>query len=110
MTKRSTVLDVGQTLQSLEVLRAAQNDTRTSGWYLGEVRGKEAIGAATTSMLRKGLIQAGVGPQPFRLTPKGKEFIVSNVKDWDTFLAKITKPGIVEKVAKALTGVPVAKR
>jgi len=106
MTKRSTVLDVGQTLRSLEVLRAAQKDTRTPGWYLGEVRGKEAIGAATTFLLRKGLIRSAVGPQPFRLTQKGKEFIGSNIKDWDAFLAKITRQGVVEKVAKALMRIP----
>ena len=106
MTKRSTVLDGRQTLRTLEVLRATQKDTHTPGWYLGEVRGKEAIGAATTFLLRKGLIRAAVGPQPFRLTQKGKEFIESDIKEWDAFLAKITRQGIVEKVAKALMRIP----
>jgi hypothetical protein len=108
MTKRSTMLDVGQTLRSLEVLRAVQKDTRTPGWYWGEVRGKEAIGAATTFLLRKALIRAAVGPQPFLLTQKGKEFIGSHIKDWDVFRAKMTRPGIVEKVAKALMRLPEA--
>jgi hypothetical protein len=106
MTKRSTVLDVGQTLRSLEVLRAVHKDTRTPGWYRGEVRGQEAIGAATTFLLRKGLIRATLGPQPFRLTPKGKEFVESSIKDWDAFLAKMARQGVVEKVAKALIRIP----
>lgn len=109
MTKRSAMLDVGQTLRSLEVLRAAQKDTRTPGWYWGEVRGKEAIGAATIFLLRRGLIRAAVGPQPFLLTQKGKEFIGSHIKDWDVFLAKITRQGIVEKVTKALMRLPEDK-
>jgi hypothetical protein len=106
MTKRSTMLDVGQTLRALEVLRAVQKDTRTPGWYWGEVRGKEAIGAATTFLLRRGLIRAAVGPQPFLLTQKGKEFVGSQIKDWDAFLAKTARQGIVEKVAKALMRLP----
>jgi len=70
------------------------------------VRGKEAIGAATTYLERKGLIQPAVGPQPFRLTKKGKEFIATQIKDWDTFVAKINRQGTLEKFAKALGRVP----
>jgi len=70
------------------------------------VRGKEAIGAATTFLLRKGLIRAAVGPQPFRLTQKGKDFSWSNIKGWDVFLANITHQGVVEKVAKTLMRIP----
>ena len=70
------------------------------------MRGKEAIGAATTFLLRKALIRAAVGPQPFLLTQKGKEFIGSHIKDWDVFLAKKTRQGTVEKVAKALMRLP----
>ena len=106
MAKKPLVQDGSKTRHYLDVLRAVQKDTRTPGWYWGEVRGKEAIGAATTFLLRKGLIRAAVGPQPFRLTQKGKEFIGSNIKDWDVFLAKITRQGVVEKVAKALMRIP----
>lgn len=103
------MLDVGQTLRVLEVLRAVQQDTRTPGWYWGEVRGKEAIGAATTFLLRRGLIRAAIGPQPFLLTQQGKEFVGTQIKDWDVFRAKMTRQGIVEKVAKALMRLPEAR-
>ena len=55
---------------------------------------------------RKGLIHPAVGPQPFRLTKKGKEFITTESKDWDTFLAKLNRPGTLERFAKALKRVP----
>ena len=77
--------ELATALSCLQVLRAVQKDSRTSGWYRGEVRGKEAIGAATASLERKGLIQPAVGPQPFRPTKKGKEFITTQIKDWDIF-------------------------
>ncbi len=99
MTKEPTL---EMALHCLHVLQAVQKEARTSGWYRGEVRGKEAIGAATAYLERKGLIQSAVGPQPFRLTRKGKEFIATQIKDWDTFVAKLNRPGTLEKFAKAL--------
>lgn len=104
MATKPMMQNGGKTRQYLEVLRAAQIDTRTSGWYRGEVRGKETIGAATDTLLRKGLIHAAVGPQPFRLTKKGKEFIADHIKDWKVLRAKIDQPGTIEKVTKALGG------
>lgn len=102
MAKEPTTHELSTTLHCLQVLRAVQKDSRTSGWYRGEVRGKEAIGAATTSLERKGLIQPAAGPQPFRLTKKGKEFITTEIKDWDTVVAKLNRPGTLAKFAKAL--------
>ena len=102
MTKEPTVQELEMALHCVQVLRAVQKDTRTSGWYRGEVRGKEAIGTATASLERKGLIQPTVGPQPFRLTKKGKEFIATEIKEWETFVAKLNRPGTLEKFAKAL--------
>jgi hypothetical protein len=89
-------------LHCLEVLQAVQKDARTSGWYRGEVRGKEAIGVATAYLERKGLIHPAVGPQPFRLTKKGKEFIATQIKEWETFVAKLNRQGTLEKFTKAL--------
>jgi hypothetical protein len=102
MAKKPLVQDGSKTRHYLDVLRAVQKDTHSSGWYRGEVRGKEAIGAVTDALLRKGLIHAAVGPQPFRLTKKGKEFIAAHIKDWDALMAKIDQPGTMEKMTKAL--------
>ena len=102
MTKEPTVQELGTALHCLQVLQAVQKDARTSGWYRGEVRGKEAIGAATAYLVRKGLIQPAVGPQPFRLTKKGKEFIATQIKEWETVVAKLNRQGTLEKFTKAL--------
>ena len=102
MAKKPLGQEAGKTKQYLEVLRAVQTDSRSSGWYRGEVRGKEAIGLATATLLRKGLIGPAAWPQPFRLTKQGKEFIALHIKDWDTLQAKLGRPGTIEKVAKAL--------
>src|SRR5712691_463981 len=105
MTKEPTGQELGMALHCLEVLQAVQKDARTSGWYRGEVRGKEAMGMATAYLERKSLIHPAVGPQPFRLTKKGKEFIATQIKEWETFVAKLNRPGTLEKFAKALGGV-----
>ena len=102
MATKPMMQNGGKTRQCLEVLRDALTDTRTSGWYRGEVRGKETIGAATDILLRKGLIHAAVGPRPFRLTKKGREFITAHIKDWKVLGAKLDQPGTIEKVTKAL--------
>jgi predicted transcriptional regulator len=59
-----------------------------------------------SSLEHKGLIHPAVGPQPFRLTKKGKEFIMTEIKDWETFVAKLNRPGTLERFAKALKRVP----
>ncbi len=51
---------------------------------------------------RKGLIQPAAGLQPFRLTKKGKEFIVTQIKEWETFVAKLNRLGTLERFAKVL--------
>ncbi|HJY81793.1 MAG TPA: hypothetical protein VKK81_12005 [Candidatus Binatia bacterium] len=102
MAKEPTAHELATALSCLQVLRAVQKDSRTPGWYRGEVRGKEAIGAATASLERKGLIRTAVGPQPFRLTKKGQEFLATQIKEWETFVAKLNRPGTLEKFAKAL--------
>jgi hypothetical protein len=102
MTKEPTMHELATALSCLQVLRAVQKDSRTSGWYRGEVRGKETIGAATAYLERKGLIQPAAGPQPFRLTKKGKEFMATHIKDWDMLVAKLNRPGTLERFAKAL--------
>ena len=98
--------DFGKTLHCLEVLQAVQTDTRTAGWYWGDVRGKAAVGAATNALLNKGLIHSVVGPPPFRLTLKGEEFIETNRKDWEAFLAHTDQHGIVERFGDALRQIP----
>jgi len=106
MMQKSLEMDFRQTLHCLEVLQAVQTDTRTSGWYWGDVRGKSAVGAATGALLRRGLIHAVVGPPPFRLTPKGEEFLGTHRKDWEAFLANTDRQGAMEKLTHALGQIP----
>ena len=102
MAKELSAQELTTARLCVEVLHAVQNDTRTPGWYRGEVRGKEAVSTATTALERSGLIQPGSGAQVFRITTKGKAFVAEQVKDWQAFLAKLDRPGNVEKIAKAL--------
>jgi hypothetical protein len=89
MTKGLTVQERERARHCVEVLRAAAKDARTSGWYRGEVAGQEAIGRATELLLRKGLLQTAVGPQPFRLTVRGTTFIATQIKTWETFMSTL---------------------
>lgn len=106
MTQEPLEMEFGKTLHCLEVLKAVQTDTRTAAWYWGDVRGKGAVGAATTTLLRKGLIHSVVGTPPFRLTPKGEGFIETNSEAWEAFLASTDRQGIVGRFAHALTQIP----
>jgi hypothetical protein len=99
-------MDIGKTLNCLEVLHAVQTDTRTSGWYWGDVRGKAAIGAATTALWRKDLICSRVGPPPFELTPKGEAFLKTHEKEWAAFLADTGQRETVAHFADALKQMP----
>jgi hypothetical protein len=106
MMNQPLEMDVGKTLHCLEVLQAVQTDTRTSGWYWGDVRGKAAVGAATTVLWRRDLICSRVGPPPFRLTLKGEAFLKTHKKEWQTFLANTDRHEIVEHFARALREMP----
>jgi hypothetical protein len=106
MMNQPLEMDVRKTLHCLEVLQAVQADTRTSGWYWGDVRGKAAVGAATTVLWRRDLICSRVGPPPFRLTPKGEAFLKTHEKEWQTFLANTDRHEIVEHFARALRQMP----
>jgi hypothetical protein len=99
-------MDSGKTWHCLEVLDAVQHDTRTSGWYWGDVRGKAAVGAATTALWRKDLICSRVGPPPFQLTPKGEAFLQTHTKEWAAFLANPNQHDIVAHFARALNQTP----
>ena len=96
----------GETVHCLEVLHAVQTDSRTSSWYWGEVRGKAAVGAATSALWRRDLICSRVGPPPFELTPKGQAFLKTHKKAWEAFLANTDRPVTVEHFAHALTQIP----
>ena len=102
MAKGLTTQELDNARVCVEVLHAVQKGSKTPGWYRGEVRGKESVGIATTTLLQGGFIASANGATPFRLTTKGKEFVTSEVKEWDSFLAKIGRPATLEKVAKAL--------
>jgi len=99
-------MNTGKTLNCLEVLHAVQTDTRTSGWYWGDVRGKAAIGAATTALWRKDLICSRVGPPPFQLTPKGEAFLKAHGKEWAAFLADTDQHETVAHFTHALEQMP----
>lgn len=105
MAKEPTVQELGTVLHCIEVLRAIRKGGRTPGWYWGEVRGKEIIGTATDVLLRGGLIESTVGSQPFRFTRKGKEFLAAHIKEWETFMTTLDRPGKLEKFARALAHV-----
>jgi hypothetical protein len=99
-------LTFATTVHCLEVLDAVQKDSRTSGWYWGEVRGKAAVGAATGALWRRALIGSRVGPPPFQLTAKGEAFLKTHQKAWEAFLAKTDRAATVEYFARALTAIP----
>ncbi len=99
-------LDVGQTVHCLEVLHAVQTDSRTLGWYWGDVRGKAAVGAATGALWRKDLICSRVGASPFRLTPKGEAFLKTHRKAWEAFLSNTDRPATLAHFSHALTQIP----
>jgi hypothetical protein len=107
MTQIPLELDFGTTLHCLEVLQAVQTDTRTSGWYWGDVRGKRTVGAATGALLNSGLIEAAVGPPPFQLTAKGKAFLGTHQGIWEAFLSNTDRQGAVESFARVLSQLPV---
>jgi hypothetical protein len=99
-------MDVGQTIHCLEVLRAVQTDSRTSGWYWGDVRGKAAVGAATGALWRKDLICSRVGASPFGLTTKGEAFLNTHRKAWEAFLTNTDRPATLAHFSHALTQLP----
>lgn len=99
-------MDVGKTQHCLEVLHAVQTDSRTSGWYWGDVRGKAAVGAATTALWRRDLIDSRVGPPPFQLTSKGAAFLKTHKKEWEAFLANPDQHETLEHFADALKQTP----
>ncbi len=99
-------MDVGKTRHCLEVLHAVQTDSRTSAWYWGDVRGKAAVGAATTALWRRDLICARVGPPPFQLTAKGEAFLQTHHKEWEAFLANPDRRELVEHFSQALQQLP----
>lgn len=103
---QSPEMNHGTVLHCLEVLEAVQTDSRTSGWYWGDVRGKAAVGAATGALWRKDLICSKVGASPFRLTTKGEAFLKTHKKPWEAFLADTDQPATVEHFAHALTQLP----
>ncbi len=104
--KQSLEMNTGKTLHCLEVFQAVQTDSRTSGWYWGDVRGKAAVADATTALWRKDLICSRVGPPPFRLTPKGEAFLKTHRKAWEAFLANTDRHETLEHFADALQQVP----
>ena len=99
-------MEVGQTVHCLEVLHAVQTDSRTSGWYWGDVRGKAAVGAATGALWRKDLICSRVGSSPFRLTPKGETFLNTHRKAWEALLTNTDRPATPAHFSHALTQMP----
>ncbi len=104
--KTAVEMNYGTTLYCLEVLEAVQTDSRTSGWYWGDVRGKAGVALATAALRRKDLICSKVGPPPFRLTIKGEEFLRTHKKPWEAFLANSDRSVAVAHFTEALTQVP----
>ena len=99
-------MDNGQTVHCLEVLHAVQTDSRTAGWYWGDVRGKAAVGAATGTLQRKDLICAGVGASPFRLTSKGETFLKTHQYMWEGFRSNTERAATIKHFAHALAQLP----
>jgi hypothetical protein len=103
---QSLEMDVGKTQHCLEVLHAVQTDSRTSGWYWGDVRGRAAVGAATTALWRRDLICSRVGPPPFQLTPKGEAFLKTHENAWEAFLTNTDRHETLAHFAHALKQTP----
>src|SRR5262245_308610 len=99
-------MDAGQTVHCLEVLQAVQTDSRTSGWYGGDVRGTAAVDAATGALWRKDLICSRVGASPFPLTPKGEAFLQTHRKAWEAFLTHTDRAETLAHFSHALTQIP----
>jgi hypothetical protein len=99
-------MDYGTVLYCLEVFEAIQTDSRTSGWYWGEVRGKAGVARATAALCRKDLICPTVGPPPFRLTSKGEEFLRTHQTPWEAFLAHADRSAALAHFAEALAQLP----
>ena len=99
-------IDHGTALHCLEVLEAVQTDSRTSGWYWGDVRGKAAVAAATSALWRKDLICSKVGRPPFQLTLKGEAFLKTHKKPWEAFLANTDNQETGEHFVHALRQMP----
>ena len=99
-------MDFAKTVHCLEVFQAVQTDSRTSGWYWGDVRGKADVGAATNALLRRDLICSREGPPPFAITAKGEAFLKTHEQAWEAFLAKTNQPTTIEHFARALTEIP----
>ncbi len=99
---QSLEMKSGTVRHCLEVFQAIQTDSRTSGWYWGDVRGKATVAEATTALWRKDLICSRVGPPPFRLTPKGETFLKTHKKAWEAFLVDADRLETLEHFATAL--------
>jgi hypothetical protein len=106
MIDQSSEMNYGTTLYCLEVLEAVQTDSRTSGWYLGDVRGKAGVALATTALRRKDLICPHVGSSPFRLTIKGEEFLKTHETSWNAFLANADRTATINHFMEALIQLP----
>lgn len=106
MDQQSSAMTFAKTVHCLEVFHAVQTDSRTSGWYWGDVRGKASVGAATDALLRRDLISSRVGPPPFEITAKGEAFLKTHGEAWEAFLAKTDQPATIEHFARALTEIP----
>ena len=106
MMNETLGMDHGTIVHCLEVLEAVLTDSRTSGWYWGDVRGKAGVAAATSALWRKDLICSKVGPPPFRLTIKGEAFLKTHKKPWEAFLANTDRSATVEHFTEALTQMP----
>jgi len=104
--KQALAVNRGTIEYCLEVLAAVQTDSRTSGWYWGDVRGKAGVALATAALRRKDLICPNVGSSPFRLTIKGEAFLKTHKKPWEEFLANTDRAATVDHFVQALTQVP----
>jgi hypothetical protein len=106
MMNHSSAMNFGTTLYCLEVREAVLTDSRTSGWYWGDVRGKAGVAHATEALRRKDLICSKVGPPPFRLTIKGEAFLKTHKKPWEAFLANTDRSATVAHFTEVLTHIP----
>lgn len=106
MDQQPLAMAFAKTVHCLEVFHAVQTDSRTSGWYWGDVRGKASVGAATDALLRRDLISSRVGPPPFEITAKGEAFLKTHEHAWEAFLAKTDQSATIEHFARALTEIP----
>ena len=67
--------DLRKKLQRLEVLLEIERGGRRRSWFAGKTPEAVERAAVIKRLTQTGLVEAAAPPDPFRLTPEGREFL-----------------------------------